>query len=233
MSDTPNLALPLVAEAQAAKHVTINEALMLLDAATGLVLASVTETAPPAVPAEGSVHHVPAAATGDWAGRDGLLAIRIGGGWVFRAARAGLTAFIADEGRLAVHAPPHGWRTVAAVGPWGAATLPTILEEEVALAGAFVETAAAIPDRALVLAVTTRTVEEITGAASYDCGVAGEAAKFGGSLGVALGSTNTGVVGPTATYAPTPVRLTANGGAFTGGRVRLAIHCLTFAGPAG
>ena len=64
------------------------------------------------------------------------------------------------------------------------------------------------------------------GATSYDCGIAGEPAKFGGSLGVASGSTNVGVIGPQAFYAPTPIVLTANGGNFTGGDVRIAIQYL-------
>jgi hypothetical protein len=88
-----------------------------------------------------------------------------------------------------------------------------------------------IPDRAIVLGVSTRTVTAITGAASYDCGIAGEPAKFGGSLGIAAGSTNSGVIGPQAFYAPTPVRLTANGGGFTGGAVRVAVHYLMTRGP--
>jgi hypothetical protein len=41
------------------------------------------------------------------------------------------------------------------------------------------------------------------------------------------------VIGPQAFYAPTPVRLTANGGAFTGGAVRVAIHYLMTRGPVG
>jgi hypothetical protein len=56
--------------------------------------------------------------------------------------------------------------------------------------------------------------------------LAGEPAKFGGSLGIAAGSTNSGVIGPQAFYAPTAVWLTANGAAFTGGAVQIAIHCL-------
>jgi len=39
-----------------------------------------------------------------------------------------------------------------------------------------------------------------------------------------LGSSNSGVTGPTAIYADTPIRITANGGNFTGGKVRFAIH---------
>jgi hypothetical protein len=83
-----------------------------------------------------------------------------------------------------------------------------------------------IPNRAIVIGVSTRTTETVTGATSYDCGTASEPSKFGGSLGIAVGSTNAGVIGPTAFYSDTPVRLTAGGGSFTGGKVRVAVHHL-------
>jgi hypothetical protein len=63
-----------------------------------------------------------------------------------------------------------------------------------------------------VLGVSTRTSVAIAGATSYSCGVAGEAGKFGGSLGVAKNASNVGVIGPTAYYADTPVVITAAGG---------------------
>jgi hypothetical protein len=94
------------------------------------------------------------------------------------------------------------------------------------LEGASVDSTITIPDRAIVLGVSTRTVAEITGATSFDCGIAGEPSKFGGALGVVAGSTNAGVIGPQAFYAPTPIRVTANGGSFTGGAVRIAVHML-------
>jgi hypothetical protein len=124
--------------------------------------------------------------------------------------------------------------TRLAAAPMGSA-IDAIVEEELleGLSGASVETTIAIPDRAIVLGVSTRTVNAITGAVSYDCGIAGEPAKFGGSLGVAAGSTNSGVIGPQAFYAPTPIRLTANGGAFTGGAVRVAVHYLMTRGSVG
>ena len=109
----------------------------------------------------------------------------------------------------------------------GATTGMQVEEEELTLSGAYVESSIVIPNRAIVLGVSTRTTEAITGASSHDCGIAGEPSKFGGSLGVAAGSTNSGVIGPTAFYADTPIRLTANGGNFTGGKVRIAIHTLT------
>ncbi|MEP2758839.1 MAG: phage protease, partial [Hyphomicrobiales bacterium] len=75
-----------------------------------------------------------------------------------------------------------------------------------------------------VWCVSTRTSTAITGAASYDCGIAGETSKFGGSLGISEGSTNAGVIGPQAFYSDTAVRLTANGGSFTAGAVKVLLH---------
>ncbi len=106
-------------------------------------------------------------------------------------------------------------------------------EEEVTLSGAFVETAdpAFIPDRAIVLGVSSRTTLSITGATTYGVGVSGNSTQFGNLLGIALGSTNNGVIGPTAFYANTKVRVTANGGNFTGGKVRVIVYFLEMSVP--
>jgi hypothetical protein len=232
MSETPNLSLPLVAAAQAQKHVTVNEALLLLDALASLRLESVVETAPPGSPADGDRYGLPAGATGAWSGHAGELAIRIGGGWVFREPVLGQVGYVADEARLAVFRAGLGWASALAASPNGASLSPAVIEEEVALAGPFVDTVAPIPARALVLAVSVRTVSGVTGATSFDCGIVGEPSKFGGSLGAAVGATNVGVVGPFAVYADTPVRLTANGGDFSGGAVRVAMQVARFTAPA-
>ena len=47
MTDTPQMSLPLLAPAQAQKHVTVNEALARIDALTHLVLSSVSVASPP------------------------------------------------------------------------------------------------------------------------------------------------------------------------------------------
>jgi hypothetical protein len=117
--------------------------------------------------------------------------------------------------------------TRLAQAPVGSAIELAVDEELLSdLSGASVDSTITIPDRAIVLCVSTRTVTAVTGAASYDCGIAGEPSKFGDSLGIAAGSTNSGVIGPQAFYAPTPIRLTANGGSFTGGAVRIAAQYL-------
>ncbi len=106
-----------------------------------------------------------------------------------------------------------------------------ILEQLVALSGASTSTTVLIPNRAIVFAVSSRTITAITGAPSYGVGVAGNTAQFGGGLGTAAGSTNVGVIGPTAFYAPTAILVTATSGSFTGGSVRVAIQYALFGAP--
>lgn len=234
MSETLRFALPLLAAAQAQKHVTHNEALLTLDALAHLHLASRSIAVPPAAE-DGAAYLVASGASGDWLGREGDIALWRDGVWQFHSAFEGLVAFVADEEALIV-LTGSGWREVGPLlGPDrlvarsenGAETRLAVLEEELSgLSGAYAETGALIPDRAIVFGVSCRTITTIIGAASYDCGLAGEPSKFGGSLGVSAGATNAGVIGPSAFYAPTQVRLTANGGSFSGGAVRVAVHCL-------
>lgn len=98
MPDTsPVLALPLIQPAQAQKHVTHNEALLLLDAVVQLAVEDRDRTAPPALLGPGQRHIVAAGATGDWAGQDGMLALHDGTGWRFFAPRAGWRAEVLGE----------------------------------------------------------------------------------------------------------------------------------------
>lgn len=234
MSDTLRLQLPLLAAAQAQKHVTHNEALLRLDALSNLYLKTRGLSAPPAA-SEGECYLVADAASGDWIGQDGKIALWRDGTWHFLDAFPGLAAFVEDEGK-ALTFTGGAWQKTGGVtsserllvrSEHGAETRHLVLETELsALSGAYVDTAAIIPNRAIVFGVSSRTVTAVTGAASYDCGLAGEPSKFGGSLGVSEGASNVGVIGPTAFYADTALRLTASGGDFTGGAVRLAVHCL-------
>lgn len=97
MTTTPRLSLPLLAAGQAQKHVTHNDALMLLDMLAQIAVASRLAAAPSS-PTEGSAFIVPAAATGVFAGRDDSLAVFQDGGWSFLAPAPGWQAFVADEG---------------------------------------------------------------------------------------------------------------------------------------
>jgi hypothetical protein len=160
------------------------------------------------------------------------------GVWETLTPSAGWLAWVIDEGLALIH-DGQNWTPLsstfknltAARSPFFAAIRFEVLEQEVTLSGASVATVA-IPNRAIVLGVSTRTSVAIAGATSYSCGVAGETGKFGGSLGVAKNASNVGVIGPTAYYADTPVVITAAGGNFTGGKVRVSIQVMRFDPPA-
>ena len=242
---TTNLLLPYILAAQAQKHVTHNDALRLLD---GLVQLSVLDrdlAAPPGSPAEGARYIVAAGATGAWSGWSGDVALWSDGAWLRLPARAGWQVWVEDEARLVVRIGA-AWTSLdvamdllvqsgsvaVALGALGGTTGMAVLEETLSgLTGAAVTSAIAIPNRSIVLGVSTRTVTLITGSTSYDCGISGQTTKFGGTLGVAAGSTNIGVIGPEAFYSATPILLTAGGGNFTAGAVRIAIHYLTLGVP--
>lgn len=232
MTDTPNLALPYIEAAQAQKHVTHNDALDRLDILTQLAVESRVLTAPPVSPAEGACYVPALGATGAWSGWDFDLAAYIAGAWLRVTPRPGMKAWVKAE-RLTITREDGVWRDGIALTAHGGRVTLRAKEEELTLSGAFTETAdtAFIPNRAIVLGVASRTTLAITGASSYDVGVAGEDDKFGGTLGIAPGSTNTGVIGPSAYYADTRVRVSANGGSFTGGKVRLIVYFVEMSAP--
>ena len=234
MSQTsPTLELPLVMPAQAQKHVTVNEALMRLDALVQAVVESRSVTAEPATPDEGAAWIIPAGASGDaWSSLEaGDIAVWRDGYWTAFSPANGWRVSVADEqASLFWDVVMTRWRAaptdpVLAQGNSGAAIRALIIEETLTgLSGSVVASSVVIPARAVVFGVSVRTVSAITGASSFDCGLSGERTKFGGSLGTTEGASNLGVIGPTAFYADTPIELSANGGDFTGGDVAIAIH---------
>lgn len=232
MTSTPRLALPAIEAAQAQKHVTHNEALVLLDCLTQLTVESRTLTAPPGSPADGASYIPATGATGAWSGWDGHVALYSGGGWQHVLPVPGLKAWVRAE-RLTVTYEDGVWRDGIALTAHGGRVTLRAKEEELTLTGAYVETADAafIPDRAVVLGVAARTTLAITGATSYGVGISTDTTKFGDLLGIALDSENVGVIGPAAFYANTKVRITANGGGFTAGKVRLICYFLEMSAP--
>ncbi len=229
MVKTANLELPLVQAAQAQKHVTVNEALALLDAAAQLRLESITVLDPPVEAADGTVYFVPAGATGAWALEPGKLAVRANGGWVFVTPRAGWRAWVIDSAEATMFDGVVWVHGSLSISPNGAALQAKTVEIDVELtAGAIVETDPVIPATAVVIGVSGVVCETITGTlSSWRVGVSGGEDRYGRGLGVSLGSWVQGVTGqPQAYYAPTALRLEAEGGDFTGGRVRLAVHLL-------
>jgi hypothetical protein len=188
-------------------------------------------TTPPASPADGACYIPGPGATGAWSGWDGHIAV-YSGGWFRIVPLPGLKAWVRAE-RLTVTYEDGVWRDGIALTAHGGRVTLRAREEELTLTGAYAETAdtAFIPDRAIVLGVSARTTLAIAGATSYGVGITSDAGKFGNFLGIALGSTNIGVIGPTGFYADTRVRVTANGGNFTAGKVRLVVYFLEMSAP--
>ncbi|HWA91802.1 MAG TPA: DUF2793 domain-containing protein [Rhizomicrobium sp.] len=100
--ETPRSGLPLLAAAQAQKHVTHNEALLQLDALSCARLLDRDLSAPPVSFADGDAYLVKATATGDWTGQSGKIAFGVDGAWRFYAPYAGLIAYVTDEAKLLV-----------------------------------------------------------------------------------------------------------------------------------
>ena len=96
MSTSSVLSLPYIAQAQAQKHVTHNEALRVLDAVMQLSVKSSTQTTPPDSPDTGARYIVPEGGAGDWDGHSGQIAVWDPDVWVFYTPLKGWMAW--DEG---------------------------------------------------------------------------------------------------------------------------------------
>lgn len=98
MPATPRFSLPLLALAQAQKEMTHNEALTLIDALIHAAVQDGPIDTPPAGPVEGQCWLVGAAASGEWAGEAGTIALWTAGGWRFAAPRAGMRVVRSTDG---------------------------------------------------------------------------------------------------------------------------------------
>jgi len=224
---TPELNITEMEQSQSQKHVTFNEAMFKLDAATQLAVIDRGLNTPPGSPAEGDRYIVASGATGDWTGAEDLIAVYQNAGWVFLTPRNGWKAFVLDEA-IDIRYNGSAWNTVvsgAASTANGAFTQFEIASELLAgLSGASVTTTVAFPNQCIILGVSVYVVDAITGATDYDVGDGSTQDRFGGSLGIATGSNNQGLIGPLGNYGVTTVTLTSNGGSFTAGDVRVGLH---------
>jgi len=234
MTETANLALPLVQPAQAQKHVTVNEALARLDSLAQMTLVSVSETVPPVSPTEGAAYGVPPGAVNDWAAQVGHVAIVIGGGWVFVPARRGWRAMVLDAGQPAIF-DGADWRVGAAtLTPGGASLTMRSVEADVVLsAGASMVTPLVFPARSIALGVTARVTMEITGTATaWEIGVDGDGARYGAGLGLNVNSAVNGPGTPVVYWEATSLVVAGVGGDIAAGTIRLAAHFVALSSPA-
>ena len=120
----------------------------------------------------------------------------------------------------------------AAIGVNGSALRLKVAEIALSgLSGATATATNAIPAGALVVACAMRVTTVIAGATSFSVGYTGSTGAFGSNLSVAAGSTNNGLIGPNPFYNATNLILTAAGGNFSGGAVRLSLMYLSVTPP--
>ncbi|MGB0960580.1 MAG: DUF2793 domain-containing protein [Halocynthiibacter sp.] len=234
MSNTYHLNLPRLEPSQAQKHVTVNEALARLDGLTQLILQSVTVATPPASALDGQCYGVPSGATGLWAGQEDKIAIWANGGWVFATPQTGWQGYIVDETRTArfnagVWVSGHVTQSTSGAG----LEMKTIEFDHVVSAGGDNTLAVPILKYDMVIGVTARVVTALTGTLSdWQLGVGGSLTQFGSGLGLAQGSYCRGMMGtPTTYWSDTSLIMTANGGDFASGTIRVAIHSMTASVP--
>ena len=227
--ETPRLGLPLIQPAQAQKHVTVNEALIRLDALANLVLEGVGAVVPPAEAAEGACWALGAAPGGVWEGQAGTLAILAGGGWVHVAPPVGLRGTL--RGGAPVMFDGVDWQVGAlALAPSGAGIGARVVEVTVTPAvGARAASGIEVPAGVLVLGATARVQASLGGGLdSWSLGTGDAVDRFGAGLGVVAGSWCRGILSqPMVYWAPESLDLIATGGSFDGtGSVTIALHWL-------
>lgn len=233
MSNTPQLQLPLLASSQAQKHVTVNEALVRLDALTHPIALSANVLSPP-VAVDGDAYIVPAGASDEWADRDSLLAVYDNGGWFFLTPRRGWRVWIEDENDYSTFVSGRWVSALSGAYEEGAYSSIRIATSDETLSGASHVTSLLLPNRAVVIGVTSRVLTGITGVGvtGWQIGVAGSDDRYGAAIGLVKDSASNGVTDtPVTYYADTPLQITAEGGAFDEGQVRLAAHYILLVPP--
>lgn len=115
MATTANLKLPLLAAAQSQKHLTVNEALVLVDALCQISLTSSTISVPPVTPSNGDTYVVAAGPTGDWTGQADMIAVALDNAWIFVTPEEGWLAYDRPTDRLRKYTGAQ-WEDVGATG---------------------------------------------------------------------------------------------------------------------
>ncbi len=122
---TPNLSLDPLVSAQAQKHVTVNEALARIDAATQLAVLDRDLATPPATPTDGDRYLIAPAPNDAWQGHDGQIAAWEDAtqGWLFLTPRPGWRLWLLDENTLIVLGNG-GWQSVSSGGSGSTNPIP-------------------------------------------------------------------------------------------------------------
>lgn len=107
MSTTSHLNLTLVQQAQAQKEVTVNQALVQIDAVLNTGVKSRSTSTPPGSPSAGDVYIIGASPTGAWSGQAGNIAY-FTQSWNFITPLEGATFWVHDESSIYLYSGS-GW----------------------------------------------------------------------------------------------------------------------------
>ena len=166
-------------------------------------------------------------ATDAWAGQSGRIAVGANGGWVFVDPSRGMRAFVADKGAEAIYDGKTWFVGAATLGPNGSGLAFSMAEGEVTVgAGAVFDSRISIPASVMVIGAVARVTQALTGTLqTWRFGTTGADNRFGQGLGKSAGSWARGLLGtPMTYYSGANLLITAEGGTFTGGKIKLAVH---------
>ena len=91
------LAISDLIDGQASAHVTVNEAVAILDGHAHLGVINRTSTAPPGSPSNGDRYLIATGPTGAWSGHAAEIAIYLNGAWKFQVPKEGWTCWVDNE----------------------------------------------------------------------------------------------------------------------------------------
>ncbi len=235
MSETSKLSISLLEAAQSQKHITVNEALIRLDAACSLSVDDWNVILPPSSATEGQAFIIGTLPSGEWTGRDNQVAIWSNGGWIYLVPKAGWSAWNTMSG-FELKFDGVVWQANATtISESGATTLGRVVNLDHSIsAGATSATIPVIPHHAMVLGVTARVTTDITGSGltSWSLGVAADATRYATGLGLMQNAFANGISGTPITYwTDTSLVLTPDAGTFSSGEVRISVHLLELVPP--
>ena len=118
MANSTHLELPLLAAAQAQKHVTHNDALLRLDAIVQLGIKDRHLTSPPGSPSDGDRYIPASGATGAWEDWDLNIAWYVDGVWTKLLPRGGWIVYVEDENLVLIHDGSNWVKLPAAAETW-------------------------------------------------------------------------------------------------------------------
>lgn len=99
MTTTNNLNLNLVQQNQAQKEVTVNEALIAIDALINIGAENIGQITPPSSPNDGEIYIIGSLANNDWLGQDNKIAWFYGN-WRFIAPKEGISLWVKDKDKF-------------------------------------------------------------------------------------------------------------------------------------